>query len=75
MDSENNFGPHRVGVFDFTILFEQSILSLLPSVLFLLLVPFRLFVLRNNERAVELGALLWLKSVSTLQVHLHVLTY
>ncbi|OBS28224.1 hypothetical protein FPOA_02165 [Fusarium poae] len=61
MDSENNFGPHRVGVFDFTILFEQSILSLLPTALFLLLVPFRLFILRNNEKAVVLGTLLWLK--------------
>ncbi|QPC67746.1 hypothetical protein HYE67_009977 [Fusarium culmorum] len=61
MDSDNNFGPHRIGVFDFTILFEQSILSLLPAALFLFLVPLRLFVLRNNERVTELGTLLWLK--------------
>jgi hypothetical protein len=70
MDSDNNFGPHRVGVFDFTILFEQSILSLLPTALFLLLVPLRLFVLRNNERATELGTLLWLKLVSILALYL-----
>ncbi|KAL6920991.1 hypothetical protein FSST1_005017 [Fusarium sambucinum] len=61
MDSDNNFGPHRVGVFDFTILFEQSILSLLPTAVFLLVVPLRLFVLRNNERAAVFGTLLWIK--------------
>ncbi|VTO84019.1 unnamed protein product [Fusarium graminearum] len=61
MDSDNNFGPHRIGVFDFTVLFEQSILSLLPAALFLFLVPLRLFALRNNERVTELGILLWLK--------------
>ncbi|CEI66013.1 unnamed protein product [Fusarium venenatum] len=64
MDSDSKFGPHRVGVFDFTILFEQSILSLLPTAVFLLVVPLRLFVLRNNERAVVLGTLLWIKLVT-----------
>ncbi|CAG1996834.1 unnamed protein product [Fusarium graminearum] len=64
MDSDNNFGPHRIGVFDFTVLFEQSILSLLPAALFLFLVPLRLFALRNNERVTELGILLWLKLVA-----------
>ncbi|RGP72643.1 canalicular multispecific organic anion transporter 2 [Fusarium longipes] len=65
MDSENSFGPHRGGVFDFTILFEQSILSLLPTALFMLLVPLRLFVLRNHQRVTETGGtLLWLKLVT-----------
>ncbi|KAF4440396.1 hypothetical protein F53441_12344 [Fusarium austroafricanum] len=61
MDADNNFGPHRTGVFDFTILFEQSILSLLPTCLFIILVPVRLYILRNRDRVTKLGPLLWLK--------------
>jgi len=34
--------------FDFTLLFEQSILSILPSVVLLLLVPVRLYQLRRS---------------------------
>ncbi|CAG7555748.1 unnamed protein product [Fusarium equiseti] len=59
MDSDDRFGPHRANTFDFTILFEQSILSLLPTGLFLLLVPLRLFLLRNNENVSKIGTLLW----------------
>ncbi|KAF5614045.1 Canalicular multispecific organic anion transporter 2 [Fusarium tjaetaba] len=64
MDADNNFGPQRAGIFDFTILFEQSILSLLPTGLFILLVPLRLYVLWNNERVTETGFLLWAKMVT-----------
>ncbi|KAH7198422.1 P-loop containing nucleoside triphosphate hydrolase protein [Fusarium flagelliforme] len=64
MDSDDNFGPHRAKTFDFTILFEQSILSLLPTGLFLLLVPLRLFLLRNNEKVSKIGTILWLKLVA-----------
>lgn len=36
MDSQDDtFGPHLPGAFDFTLLFEQSILSLLPTTLFI----------------------------------------
>ncbi|CVL11312.1 related to multidrug resistance-associated protein [Fusarium proliferatum] len=61
MSADNSFGPQRAGVFDFTILFEQSILSLLPTGLFILLVPVRLSVLWNNERATKSKPLLWAK--------------
>ncbi|PNP85151.1 hypothetical protein FNYG_01380 [Fusarium nygamai] len=64
MNADNNFGPQRPGVFDFTILFEQSILSLLPTGLFILLVPLRLYVLWNNERVTKSGSLLWAKMVT-----------
>nr|RBQ92112.1 hypothetical protein FVER53263_07622 [Fusarium verticillioides] len=64
MDADNAFGPQRAGVFDFTILFEQSILSLLPTGLFILLVPLRLYVLWNNERVTKPGPLLWAKIVT-----------
>ncbi|KAF4432161.1 Canalicular multispecific organic anion transporter 2 [Fusarium acutatum] len=68
MDADNNFGPQRAGVFDFTILFEQSILSLLPTGLFILLVPLRLYVLWNNERATKSGSLLWVK-IATIAIY------
>ncbi|KAF4964511.1 hypothetical protein FSARC_7575 [Fusarium sarcochroum] len=61
MDADNEFGPHRLGVFDFTILFEQSILSLLPTGLFIALVPLRIIALWNCERVAKLGPLLWSK--------------
>ncbi|SCO11054.1 related to multidrug resistance-associated protein [Fusarium fujikuroi] len=64
MSADNSFGPQRAGVFDFTILFEQSILSLLPTGLFILLVPMRLSVLWNNERATKSKPLLWVKMVT-----------
>ena len=67
MDPDDRFGPRRANVFDFTILFEQSVLSLLPTGLFLLLVPLRLFLLRNNEKLSRNGTLLWLKLVGELK--------
>lgn len=67
MDADDDFGPHRAILFDFTILFEQSILSLLPTGLFLLLVPLKLFLLRNNEKLSRSGTLLWLKLVGELK--------
>jgi ATP-binding cassette, subfamily C (CFTR/MRP), member 1 len=74
MDADNDFGPQRAGVFDFTILFEQSILSLLPTGLFILFVPLRLYVLWNNERVTRSGPLLWAKMVSNHLFLLLVLT-
>lgn len=74
MSADNSFGPQRAGVFDFTILFEQSILSLLPTGLFILLVPLRLYVLWSNERATQSKPLLWAKMVSKQFFLLHVLT-
>ena len=64
MAEDPNFGPHHSGLFDFTILFEQSILSLLPTCIFILLVPFRTSVLWKHERVTKPGLLLWLKLVS-----------
>jgi len=51
--ADNVFGPVvappcRHG-FDFTLLFEQTILSIAPSSIFLLLVPFRLFWLYRSS--------------------------
>ncbi|VUC26951.1 unnamed protein product [Clonostachys rosea] len=61
---DDQFGPHLPGVFDFTLLFEQSILSLLPTVLFILLAPFRVFAIWKNEACVRAGPLLWAKLIA-----------
>lgn len=48
---ENSFGPaveECVRVFDFTLLFEENILSILPSVILVLLAPVRLLSLRKK---------------------------
>lgn len=61
---DDQFGPHLSGVFDFTLLFEQSILSLLPTALFILLTPFRVFAIWKNESCVRIGPLLWAKLIA-----------
>jgi hypothetical protein len=60
----HDFGPHLPGVFDFTILFEQSILSLMPTALFILVAPLRIVRLYNRADRVQSGVLLWSKIVS-----------
>ena len=54
----NRFGPRLEGYFDFTLLFEQSILSILPSVLFLLIAPWRILSIYNKQSIVKPGHLL-----------------
>lgn len=61
---DNRFGPHLPGVFDFTLLFEQSILSLLPTALFILVTPLRVLPLVKRANCVEGSWLLWAKCVS-----------
>jgi hypothetical protein len=46
--SEANFGPSATGSFDFTRVFENAVLSILPSALFLILAPPRLFWLMKE---------------------------
>jgi len=63
--SDNAFGPQHEGSFDFTLLFEQSFLSIAPSALLLTLVPWRIFVLRRRKPSSPASlALLWTKLVS-----------
>ncbi|KAL1966963.1 hypothetical protein VTN77DRAFT_3707 [Rasamsonia byssochlamydoides] len=48
--SDNAFGPAScTRDFDFTLTFEQSILSILPSALLLLITPLRLFQLSRRR--------------------------
>ena len=60
------FGPQLKGSFDFTLAFEQSIFSIAPSALLLVVVPIRLALLaRKGTRAAVRNStlLLWLKLV------------
>ncbi|KAF5878883.1 putative abc multidrug protein [Botrytis fragariae] len=49
----NGFGPAKSVGFDFTPLFEDVILSILPSVILLLLLPIRIWMLRGQPRKVN----------------------
>lgn len=60
---DNSFGPHLAGLFDFTLTFEQSILSLLPGGLFLLALLLRLRVLLRLQKCVASRQLLAAKMV------------
>ena len=63
---DDSFGPAVIacrGGFDFTLLFEQSILTIGPAALFLLLSPFRLWQLVKEERKISTQWMLWVKQV------------
>jgi hypothetical protein len=69
----NKFGPvvddcaHQ---FDFTLLFEESIMAILPSAFLLLLTPIRLATLSRKQRIVGGNALRIAKIVRESQVNL-----
>jgi hypothetical protein len=58
------FDPYQGAFFDFTLLFEETILSIAPSVLLLLAVPLRILWLLRQSRKVKLGPLRSTKIVS-----------
>lgn len=64
---DNTFGPWAGpdvrGGFDFTLLFEESILSLLPIIIVLLVAPFRIFYLFKKENKLSTSKLLFTKLV------------
>jgi len=63
--SDDDFGPQLEGSFDFTLLFEQTVLSILPSALLLLSSPWRIASLVSKRTArIKAGLLLWTKLVS-----------
>jgi ATP-binding cassette, subfamily C (CFTR/MRP), member 1 len=67
---DNNFGPSVNScrrAFDFTLLFEQSILSILPSSLFILLAVCQAIYTRKNPKVVNGSVFLSVKLVRTIQ--------
>jgi len=49
LHSRDGFGPAASERFDFTPLFEETILSIAPSAILLLLSPLRLWILRKQQ--------------------------
>ncbi|TQV93467.1 hypothetical protein V2A60_010128 [Cordyceps javanica] len=65
-DGDGSFGPTLKGFFDFTLSFEHSILSILPTSVFIALTPLHVSHLWRRQPCVKPGILLWLKMLSTL---------
>lgn len=57
------FGPQLRGSFDFTLLFEQAILSISPSALFLVASPVRVAILSCGKPEFKVSTTLWIKLV------------
>ncbi|OAQ99634.1 hypothetical protein LLEC1_06869 [Akanthomyces lecanii] len=49
---DDDFGPKLPGYFDFTLVFEQSLFSLLPASVFILTAPYRIFQLWKRRTCV-----------------------
>lgn len=62
----NDFGPAAAGRFDFTILFEDVFLSIIPSAVLLLLGPWRIYGLSKQPLKVKSSPLHESKLVSAL---------
>jgi hypothetical protein len=66
--SDNTWGPwpgHSCrGGLDFTLTFEESILSILPTVLLIIAAALQVAFLFGRPRQASNGMLLWLKQVS-----------
>ncbi|KAF4960481.1 hypothetical protein FGADI_923 [Fusarium gaditjirri] len=58
---ETDFGPSATGRFDFTVLFENVMLSIVPSVLFFILAPQRLLWLKREPRKIVENSRLFIK--------------
>lgn len=64
MAGDDEFGPGLVDTFDLTLLFEQSIFSLLPASMFIVSGILRILHINHRERTSFKGRLLWAKLVS-----------
>ncbi|EJP64369.1 Multidrug resistance-associated protein 4 [Beauveria bassiana] len=65
-EGDGAFGPTLDGLFDFSLSFEHSILSILPTSVFIVLTPVHVNHLWRRQPCVKPGVLLWLKMLSTL---------
>lgn len=67
MSIDDSFGPYAGpnvrGGFDFTLLFEESLLSILPLVIVLIAAPFRIAFLLKKERKLVRSKSLYTKLV------------
>ena len=64
--TDTAFGPQLGQAFDFTLYFEQTILSILPSTLLLAVSALRIGLLARRKPGLRAGPLLWIKFVGPL---------
>lgn len=73
--ADKTFGPQFLNYFDFTLLFEHSILTILPSALLILGCAAYIYYHTQNPVVVDAGALLWAKlAIAFLLVGIEVFT-
>ncbi|OAA39066.1 ABC transporter, transmembrane domain, type 1 [Metarhizium rileyi] len=60
-DRDDSFGPQLGSQFDFTLLFEHGILTILPASLCIVVAPFYIFHYFRAPVCVSTGVLLWAK--------------
>lgn len=58
---DDSFGPRLLGHFDFTLLFEHTMLHILPAAVVLSTIPFYIYKIKKTRRIVQPGWLLWAK--------------
>lgn len=68
--NDNTFGPQYGSHFDLTLLFENTILTILPTAVLILLSPFHLIQRRNKAAVSSQSPLLWSKLVSPILLFL-----
>ncbi|KAM3549612.1 hypothetical protein ARSEF4850_008758, partial [Beauveria asiatica] len=63
---DDSFGPRLLGHFDFTLLFEHTMLHIVPASIIVFATPFYIYTLVNGTTVVRSGLLLWIKSLCAL---------
>lgn len=61
--ADNVFWPHGFPIFDFSLVFEESILQILPSSSFILFGPAIILHYRQTNARIRQNKLLWTKVV------------
>lgn len=64
--SDNSFGPQYGSTFDFTLLFNDAILTIVPTALLISACPFYIYAKRQRAVKVERGGVFWAKLVCLL---------
>lgn len=64
--NDNSFGPQYGSSFDFTLLFDHSIFTIVPTVLLITACPLYVYFRRHDAVEVERGPLFWAKMVRCL---------
>ncbi|KAH8715994.1 ABC transporter atnG [Beauveria bassiana] len=58
---DDSFGPRLLGHFDFTLLFEHTMLHIIPASVIVFATPFYIYTLFHGTNVVRSGVLLWIK--------------